>query len=401
MTTYTGRILELIVADPSRTGVSIAQELGCDPSVAQKLIKKYKLGQDKVQTDVKKSTEPDPQAMTEDEFLKALRSKGSIPLEDLADDMDVSPRRVRDLVDYHRSKGLEIVIVEDTVILSRDVPVAQPQKTEPLGDREITFAIASDLHFGSKHVQITHLKEFCEMARKEGAKDIICPGDVMAGTHVYPGQAFDQYTITADGQEQSLLANLPHGFNWWMIGGNHDYSFISKGSGHNPMLVLANQREDIHYLGFDQATLPILPGVDMLLWHPAGGVPYSISYRLQKGVEQIAYSELNKVAEGIKDKPTMRFAIAGHLHIHIQMFVGSIWCAQAGCFEGQTNYLKKKGLVPTIGGWIIKATLGRNGQLKRIEAPFIRFSDEILDDYKNYRHSVADEYRVDKPIFSA
>lgn len=403
MTTYTDRILDMIASDPNRSGVSIATELGCDASVAQKVIKRFRKGAEKVLKANKEQKSKDPvDADDSVEFLKIVGKEPEVNIYDFADRLSVPPRRIRDLVDFHHSKGLEVAIFDDTrVMLCKDVPTARSGPEKPLADREIVFAIASDLHFGSKHVQITHLHAFCEEARKAGVTDIICPGDVMAGYNVYPGQRFEQYAITADAQEQSVLANLPTGFRWWMIGGNHDYTFVSKGGGHNPMLVLANQREDINYIGFDQATLPILNGVDMILWHPAGGVPYSISYRMQKGAEQIAYSELNKIAEGVKDKPTVRFAIAGHLHIHIQMFVGPIWACQAGCFEGQTNYLKKKGLVPTIGGWIVKASLGRNGQLNRIEAPFIRYNDEIIDDYKNYEHELTNEYRVDKPIFSA
>jgi hypothetical protein len=260
------------------------------------------------------------------------------------------------------------ILDNNRVVLALDVPLEQSGPENPLGDREIKVGIASDLHFGSKHCQITHLNNFAEECRKEGVTEMICPGDILAGTKVYPGQLYDQYAFTADEQEQSAIANLPEGFRWWILGGNHDYSFISKASGHNPMRSIASQREDVNYIGYDLATLPILPGVDMIVWHPSGGVPYSISYRLQKG--------------------------------HVQAFVGPIWCCQAGAFEGQTNYLKKKGLVPTLGGWILKVTLGRNGQIKRVEAPFIRYHQEIENDWQNYRHTVADNM-VDKPIFSS
>ena len=71
--------------------------------------------------------------------------------------------------------------------------------------------------------------------------------------------------------------------------------------------------------------------------------------------------------------------------------------AQCGSFEGQTNYLKRKGLVPSIGGWIVKATLGLNGLLKNFEAKYYIFN-EIEDDYRNYKHSIPDS-KIEKPIF--
>lgn len=394
--TKTERIIQLWNEDPNRSGTSIAREVGCDPSVAQKVIKKLRIDGEDPSRPVKNENLHD-----EGDFVKLLRKSGSMSIIEMADELNVPPRRITDLVDFHRSKGLEVAILDDSrVVLALDVPLEQSGPEHALGEREIRVGIASDLHFGSKHCQITHLNNFAEECRKEGVTEMVCPGDILAGTKVYPGQLYDQYAFTADEQEQSAIANLPEGFRWWILGGNHDYSFISKASGHNPMRAIASQREDVNYIGYDLATLPILPGVDMVVWHPSGGVPYSISYRLQKGVEQVAYAELNKVVEEVKPKSTVRFLVAGHLHIHVQAFVGPIWCCQAGAFEGQTNYLKKKGLVPTLGGWILKVALGRNGQIKRVEAPFIRYHQEIENDWQNYRHTVADNV-VDKPIFSS
>jgi hypothetical protein len=132
--------------------------------------------------------------------------------------------------------------------------------------------------------------------------------------------------------------------------------------------------------------------------HPSGGVPYAISYRLQKTVEQIAYSELSGIAYGSKERPSIRFVLSGHLHIQMQAMFGSILGLQAGCFEGQTNYLKRKGLFPSIGGWIIKASLGKNGLLKNFEAKFYIF-EEIIDDWENYHHTVDEETEIGKPLF--
>ena len=81
----------------------------------------------------------------------------------------------------------------------------------------------------------------------------------------------------------------------------------------------------------------------------------------------------------------------------MQAMFGSIWGAQCGTFEGQTNYLKRKGLVPSIGGWIVKASLGHNGLLKNFESKFYIF-DEIEDDWKNYKHTIPLE-QITKPIF--
>jgi hypothetical protein len=331
-------------------------------------------------------------------FMSIMKKKKIVPGDELCDELECSPEEIFTLINELRERGHEISLDEKNIILSTDViPEVEPI-TDSIEEKEIIFGVMSDLHFGSKHVQITAMNEFAEICKKEGVKYIFVPGDVCAGYRVYPGQEFEQYAISAEDQEASVIANLPHGFHYYMLGGNHDYSFFKRGGGHNPLLTLeANDyRNDITYVGFDDADVPILPGVDLKMWHPSGGVPYSISYRMQKGIEQIHSHELVNIVNGVKSAPTIRFFLVGHLHIQMQAMFGGTFGMQCGTFEGQSNYLKKKGLVPAIGGYIVKATLKNNG-LMRFEAPFYMFN-EIKNDWKNYKHDIENPV-ITEPIF--
>lgn len=330
-------------------------------------------------------------------LIDQLKSKKFIELDKLTESLNINKSGVIDIVNALRKKGYELIYFDEKVSLS-NYEVVSSNIQKPLEDKEIIFGVASDLHFGSKACQLTALNEFCYICEQSGVKHIFAPGDIVAGNNIYPGQMYDLYALSADEQEQSTIRNLPRGFNWIMIGGNHDYGFIKKGGGHNPLLVVENYRSDVKYVGFDEATIPILNNVDLKMWHPSGGVPYSISYRLQKGIEQIAFDELKNVCFGDKEKPTLRFVLAGHLHIQMQAMFGSIFGMQCGTFEGTTNYLKRKGLSPSIGGWIVKATLGSNGLLKNFEAKFHMF-EEIQDDWKNYEHTITSEDRIKTPLF--
>jgi len=327
-------------------------------------------------------------------FIDTLQKKKVVDIPELCDLYGCSWSRIIEFVEMYRSRGLELIVANNKVILGERV-VAKVDKPDVLskGQRDIIFAVASDWHFGSRACQITALKEFCEICKKRGVKHILAPGDIVAGYNVYRGQLLDLYGYTADEQENSVVANLPEGFEWWAIGGNHDYSFMKSG-GHNPLLAIANRREDFHYLGYDEADIPLLQGVEAKLWHPSGGTPYALSYRLQKGIEQLAFNELQSIVRGVKDSPTIRFVFAGHLHVQFQAMFGSIFGAQSGCFEGRTNYLKRKGLSPAIGGWIIEARLGESGLLRNFFAKFYMF-DEIEDDYKNFSHSLPEEKQVE------
>jgi UDP-2,3-diacylglucosamine pyrophosphatase LpxH len=318
-------------------------------------------------------------------------------VENVLDQMGRNKKDFEKIINNCRKNGYEVNVDNGNIFLSK-TNVREPEKVPQLSNcNEVVFGIVSDPHFGSKSCQITALNKFSEIMKSKGVKHIFTPGDLTAGFNVYPGQIHDVYAIDAKEQEESVLLNLPLGFEWYVLGGNHDYSFIKRGGGYNIISVLASKRKDIHYIGFDEATVPILKNVDAVLAHPSGGVPYSYSYRLQKSIEQITMSELQKVVRGVKEKPTIRFVLLGHLHIQVQSMFGAIWGAQCGSFEGQTNYLKRKGLVPSVGGYIIKATLGQNGLLKNFDSKYYMF-DEIEDDWKNYKHSIP-ESKIEKPIF--
>lgn len=331
-----------------------------------------------------------------DVLVRVLKQRESIRVKDLCSALSCKPSSLDSIIISCRKKGFEVTRDGDLVFLSKST-VQATNSIKQLAYKEIIFGVAGDLHFGSKAVQITALNEFCEICNKKGVKHILSPGDITAGYGVYPGQLYDLYAISPEEQSSSLLANLPNGFDWYLMGGNHDHSFISKG-GLNIFNIIKRRRSDLHYLGFDDVDIPILNNTDLKMIHPSGGVPYAISYRLQKSAEQISYSELSKIAYGAKDRPSIRFILSGHLHIQMQAMFGSIFGAQTGCFEGQTNYLKRKGLFPAIGGYIIKASLGTNGLLRNFEAKFYIFN-EIEDDWKHYNHIFNGDDQKIEPLF--
>lgn len=334
---------------------------------------------------------------TED-FINFLKKKKVIDGNDACDMLSCSPDKLFEFIDFLRNQGHEIICSGSRIYLSSDIPSDGKTFHKPLEDTAIIFGVISDTHFGSRHCQITYINEFCEIAKQRGVKYMFVPGDICAGYKVYKGQEFEQYAIGAEEQEDSVLVNLPTGFEWYALGGNHDFSFI-KTAGHNPLLTIATLRDDFHYVGYDDADVPILKGVDLKMWHPSGGVPYSYSYRLQKGVEQITYSELAKVSKDVKAKPSVRFLLCGHLHIQMQAMFGSILGLQCGTFEGQTSYLKRKGLHPQIGGYIVEATLDGNGMLREFDTKFYSFPYEIEDDWKSYEHSFDRGDSITDPIF--
>lgn len=332
------------------------------------------------------------------DLLRILKERGHVKLIDLCFMFSCSPKKIEELISIERRKGHEVIVEDEYVFLSDGSRFVEPRTIKkPLESKEIIFAVASDLHFGSKSCQITALNEFCEDCKKEGVEFIFSPGDLLAGYKVYKGQQYELYALTAEEQEWSLVTNLPKGFTWYVIGGNHDFSFMKNGGGHNALSVVENLRNDIRYLGFTESIVPILPNVDLMMWHPRGAACYAMSYKLQKFIEQRAFQELQRIITGVKDRPTLRMILCGHYHIQLQAMFGSILGVMSGSFEGSNSLTKEKGWLPAIGGWIIKAKLKRDGSLERFRADFLS-KPEIENDWKNYRHTPQNKKSLE-PVF--
>ena len=71
----------------------------------------------------------------------------------------------------------------------------------------------------------------------------------------------------------------------------------------------------------------------------------------------------------------------GHWHQIEYLFERNIHIIQAGCFEGQSPYLKRKGIMPKIGGWIIEIHIDRKGTVSRFKSELVSFFEPLKDDY--------------------
>ena len=341
-----------------------------------------------------------PNESTESKLLRILSKKEPSDILDICNELEILPKDLHEHLEKLRTQGYELIHNQYHVGLAKNTTADVEPMTKCIGDPdeyEVRFGVASDLHFGSKACQLTALHQFVEECKAQDIHDILVPGDVFAGYNVYPGQVLDQYAIGSEAQESSAIINLPSGVNWYMIGGNHDYSFIKK-AGHNPLAVLANNRDDVHYLGYDNVTVPLLPGIEAVLWHPDGGTGYARSYKLQKYIDNIMGGELMSIGNNSKESPSIKFILAGHLHVQMQMMHGnSIMGMQCGAFEGLTNYIARKGYLPDIGGYIIKAKFDKETKMFAEHEVTWKAYREIAHDYRNFRHTLM-EHKVKQPL---
>ncbi|MDP2325817.1 MAG: hypothetical protein Q8N51_17575, partial [Gammaproteobacteria bacterium] len=109
----------------------------------------------------------------------------------------------------------------------------------------------------------------------------------------------------------------------------------------------------------------LVDGVDVYLTHGAGGVAYARSYKMQRRIEQFAPEQ----------KPEVY--LIGHFHswAHLPMY-RNVDAWTIGCFQSQTDYLKRLGLYPEIGGLIMTIYRGTEGADR--PGGFVRVVSEVV-----------------------
>lgn len=341
-----------------------------------------------------KAEEVQPEPVNK-ELFDALK-KGPVSVYELSRMFDRSDTTIKGWISDMQAAGYMVQEQNNVVeALKKPTTVFKPART--LADeagQELSFAWVSDQHAGSSHAQPSAIRKFVDIAYNEyGVRHILCPGDLTTGIFGYRGQEWDMIPALrsllrnpgAATMAEVWLANeyTPQypDLKYYIIGGNHDYWHIVK-SGIDAVSVFCKSRPDCYFLGYDIADVPLTDRVSVRMWHPTGGVPYSLSYRVQKGLEQVAFDELERAVYE-NDNPKVRLLLAGHLHVEVKFHRGPMVGIQAGCFEGQTNYLKRKGLYPTVGGGIAKIRFTDGGLIQRFMYEFIPFH-EVVDDWMNF-----------------
>lgn len=245
-------------------------------------------------------------------------------------------------------------------------------KNQWKGKRTIKFGLIGDTHFNSKYVQITALHRYYDICAARGINTVYHAGDIDEGEQMRPGHQYECYTQGADDHVDEILTRYPRrdGITTKFITGNHDASMIKR-CGHNIGYAIAAGRDDFVYLGQDCALVELTPNCRMEIRHPWDGTAYAISYKPQKIIDAMSGGE----------KPNL--LAVGNYHKAEYLFYRNVHCIQVGCFQGQTPFMRGRGLAANLGGWIVEADVDSTGTLERIAPEFIPFYNAIKDDYKN------------------
>jgi hypothetical protein len=126
------------------------------------------------------------------------------------------------------------------------------------------------------------------------------------------------------------------------------------------------------YLGRDCAVVDLTPNCTLELRHPWDGTAYAISYKIQKMIESMEADSKPKILA------------VGHYHKQEYIFYRNVHALQTACFQGQTPFLRGKGVSIWMGGWIVTAHVDKYGSILRFIPEFVPFYKSIKDDWRNF-----------------
>jgi predicted phosphodiesterase len=287
--------------------------------------------------------------------VRTILAKSAASVETLADTLDISPRRVREVLDGLRHDGYRIPDEPTSggIVLER-VPAATVNVHPSLleGD-EITVGVVSDTHLASRECAYEHLELAYDVFAERGIKEVWHAGDLVAGVGIYPTQVQDLTHHTFESQVENAVLRYPgrEGITTRLISGNHDIEGSFGRLGANPVVAVCNRRDDMEFLGDYTAVIELPNGARAQLVHGRGGGSYAASYKPQKWVEGLPAGR----------KPAI--VVFGHWHIRGTFAHRGVELMLGGCFEWQTNLLVRLGLQPAVGFHILTLRLGADGSL--------------------------------------
>lgn len=242
------------------------------------------------------------------------------------------------------TKTLEQILLEHLqehgYRVSKDLP-HEPRVTVDVrpGER-FKWAVVSCTHLGGKFQQLTHLRDFCRFAVEEhGVERIFHVGDLLMGSSRRHDYIYEAFKHGATAQHDYAAEVLPEtGVPWELITGNHDEWWYTT-EGIDTGVEMSLRRPDVHYVGRRAARLDV-GSLYVYLHHGDGGIPYALSYKQQRAIERM------------DPRPDIYLIANWHSACYLPGYAGSE-LLMSPCFQAQTPFERRKGLTPTVGGFIL------------------------------------------------
>lgn len=297
------------------------------------------------------------------------RAPDAMSIEELADELDVAPKRARECVEALREEGFRVVDDEATpgaVRLEKLPPVSTNVTRLRLQGDEITIGIVSDTHIGSREQALDELHTIYHEFEARGIDTVLHAGDLVAGVGIYRGQVANgllpgMHTYKEQVDYATEVYPRIDDITTYIIAGNHDIEGEAGRIGADPVQAVCHRRRDFVYCGAYHGSVELPNGAHATMVHGRGGGGYAISYKPQRYIEGLPPGR----------KPAL--LIHGHYHVAGWFEHRSVPSLLAGCFEWQTDLLVRLGLQPAVGAWVMTIRLGDDGSVVGMVPEWIKF----------------------------
>lgn len=312
----------------NRTSTDIAKELGLHPSTVQRRIADY--GIEKPDTPIRTDYQP--------------TTKETNKLEQIILQSNISPAELQAIIDQIKN------------------PKTDNERVQHYwGEKHVKIGLVSDLHIGSKYVDYSALEDIYKRFKAEGVDAVYIAGDLTEGYERRKGHSYEVDLHGVDEQAKGVVERVPFiNKPQYFILGDHDHWHFQN-SGTDIGKQIESGRDDMHNLGFFQASIDLFKNTDIMLMHPAKGTAYAISYVPQKIIESLSGGE----------KPSIM--AVGHFHKVEHLFYRNIELFQTGCVQGQTPWMKRMNISAHKAGWLLDIYAKDNGWIDRLKSELFAY----------------------------
>lgn len=280
-------------------------------------------------------------------------------------DLKLKDYEVAGLITMMHQQGYNIEYVNGEIIVMKTPPKHNDVYELPYNLEHLKLLLISDTHLASKYDRLDILKYLYDKAEKNGVKHILHSGDFTDGRSNRPEQVYELREPSYEGQVEYCVEKYPtFSGKTYVIQGNHD-DWWYKSAGSEIVKSIAQQRDDIEYLGADVADMKI-GNLKIRLFHGSGGSAYAKSYKLQKYLDSIPLAERPDILQ------------TGHIHQSFYMKQDNTHCFQTSCLEDQTPYCRGKGLANDKSCWWVDVDFDDKGNIYNISPELETFGDKKM-----------------------
>jgi biotin operon repressor len=361
------KIYELGQQSPKLTNSEIARALGIYRGTVAKL---------RDQSPTVPAVAVIPARDTIHDDIKRLLKKQPLSDVEIADSLDVSPKRIRDAVQEMASRGILLMQTVDGRHGLMDSIAIPPGKSSVAGNRgdwTHTFGVTSDNHLCNRNSRLEVLNAAYDHFEREGITTVYNAGNWIDGE-----ARFNKSELIAapgmDSQIDYMIDKWPvkKGITTHYVAGDDHEGWYQQREGieigkYLEMRAIEQGRDDLHYLGYGEADVALNYGSGsaiMRVVHPGGGSAYATSYTEQKLVESYQGGE----------KPHV--ILMGHYHKFNQGYPREVHTIQCGTTMDQSLFMRKKRLQAHVGFLVVKIKQDDAGAVSRMGVEFFPFYDK-------------------------